>query len=177
MFASQEWVNLQCPFQCDECHFRNIKQREPRSINLMENYLLRCIHHENMDAFWVRWPITVESNLATMHRIVQVHENVHGINKGSLFQPQGPYMDETFGAMTVVALLGNSLNAGVNETTVQFNTIRKQGLRFQITREPLPRKTGRWHWWDVTREENGFHQQFHVLGMVWQIRRGFHLWR
>jgi hypothetical protein len=43
-----------------------------------------------------------------------------------MFCPQGPHLvEDDFGMMMVAALLNHSLNAGVNETTVQFNTIRK----------------------------------------------------
>jgi hypothetical protein len=43
-----------------------------------------------------------------------------------MFRPQGPRpVEDTFGMKTAVALLDHSLNAGVNELTVQFNTISK----------------------------------------------------
>jgi hypothetical protein len=60
-------------------------------------------------------------------------------------------VDDKFGMMIVVALLDYSLNTGVNEATVQFNTIQKQDLQFQIMREPLARKICRPHRWDIGR--------------------------
>jgi hypothetical protein len=74
-----------------------------------------------------RRPGTVNKNLATMQRIVRVHENVHGIKCGFMFRPQGPHpaVYDTFGMMTAAALIECSLNAGVNEATTLFNTIRK----------------------------------------------------
>jgi hypothetical protein len=79
-----------------------------------------------LDAFWARRPGTVKSNLTLMLRIVKVQEEGHGIPIGQMFRPQGPHpVGDTFRMMTAVVLLDHSLNAGINATTVQFNTIRK----------------------------------------------------
>jgi hypothetical protein len=43
-----------------------------------------------------------------------------------MFRPQEPHpVDDTIVIVMVVALIDHSLNAGVNETTLQFNTIQK----------------------------------------------------
>jgi hypothetical protein len=43
-----------------------------------------------------------------------------------MFRPQEPHpVDDTIGMVVAVDLIDHSLNAGVNETTVQFNTIQK----------------------------------------------------
>jgi hypothetical protein len=111
--------NLLCPFQCDLCHFSNINQTDPWVNNMMDKNLLIGICRANMDAFWDRRPGTVKANRATMQQIVRVHENIHGIKRGFMFQPQGPHpVEDTFGMKMVVALLDNSLNARVNEMTV-----------------------------------------------------------
>jgi hypothetical protein len=61
-----------------------------------------------------------------MLRIVKVHTDIHGIEPGMMFRPQGPHpVEYTFGMMTAVDLLDHLLNAGNNEAHVQFNTIRK----------------------------------------------------
>jgi hypothetical protein len=123
---AQNGDNLLCPFQCDLSHFRDIKQRDPRVNKMMDNNLVRGIHRANLDAFWARMPGMANANLGTMHRILKVHENVHGIKRGSMFPPQGPHLvEDTFGMKTVVALLDHSLNVGVNELTMQFNTIQE----------------------------------------------------
>jgi hypothetical protein len=118
--------NLVCPFQCDLCHFRNIKKRDPFASNLKDLSLLCGIGRANLDAFWARRPGTVKSNLTLMLRIVKVQEACHGITRGKMFRPQGPHpVEDTFGMMTSVVLLDHSLNARINAATVQFNPIRK----------------------------------------------------
>jgi hypothetical protein len=118
--------NLACPFQCDLCHFRNIKKRDPFARNLKYLSLLCGIQRANLDAFRARIPGTVNSNLTLMLRIVKVQEEYHGISRGQTFRPQGPHpVEDIFGMMTAVVLLDHSLNAGINAATVQFKTIRK----------------------------------------------------
>jgi hypothetical protein len=118
--------NLVCPYQCELCHFRNIKKRDPFSSNLRDLRLLCGIRRANLDAFWARRPGTVKSNLTLMLSIVKVQEEDHGIPRGHMFRPQGPHpVEDTSGMMTAVVLLDHSLNAGINAAMVQFNTVRK----------------------------------------------------
>jgi hypothetical protein len=115
--------NLVYPFQCDLCHFRNIKKCDPFSSDLR---LLCGIQRANLDPFWARRPGTVKSNITLMFRIVKVQEEDHGMPRGHMFRPQVPHpVEDTFGMMTAVVLLDPSLNAGINAATVQFNTLRK----------------------------------------------------
>jgi hypothetical protein len=88
--------------------------------------LLCGIRRANFDAFWARRPGTVKSNLTLTLRIVKVQEEDHGIPRGQMFRPQGSHpVEDIFGIMTAVVLLDHSLNAGINASTVQFNTIGK----------------------------------------------------
>jgi hypothetical protein len=119
--------NLVCPFQCDLCHLRNIKKRDPLSSDLRDLRLLCGIRRANLDAFWARRPGAVKSNLTLMLRIVKVQEEDHEITRGHMFRPWGPRpVEDTFGMMNVVVLLDHSLNAGINAATVQLNTGRKK---------------------------------------------------
>jgi hypothetical protein len=118
--------NLACPFQCDSCHLRNIKKRDPFSSDLRDLRLLYGIRRANLDAFWARTPGTVNINLTLMLSIVKVQEEDHGIPRGHMFRPQGPDpVEDTFGIMNAVVLLDHSLNAGINPAKVKFNTVRK----------------------------------------------------
>jgi hypothetical protein len=84
------------------------------------------IQRAKLDAFRARRPGTVKNNLALMLRIVKVQEEVHGIQIVQMLHPQGPYpVEDTFGIMNALVLLDNSLNAGINAATEQFNTIHK----------------------------------------------------
>jgi hypothetical protein len=44
--------NLLIQFQCDVCHFRNIKRRDPRIGDRKDVRLLKDIRVANLDAFW-----------------------------------------------------------------------------------------------------------------------------
>jgi hypothetical protein len=75
----QNGDNLLYPFQCDLCHFQNIKKRDPFAHDLKYLNLLCGIRRANLDAFWERRPGTVKSNLTLILRIVKVQEEAHGI--------------------------------------------------------------------------------------------------
>jgi hypothetical protein len=118
--------NLLCHFQCDLCHFRNIKKRDPFASDLKGLNILCGIRRANLDAFWTRRPGTVKRNLTLMLRIVKVQDEAHGIPTGQILCPQGHHpLENIFGMMTAVVLLAHSLNSGMNAVTVQFNTIGK----------------------------------------------------
>jgi hypothetical protein len=118
--------NLVCPFQCDLCHFRNIKKRDPFSSDLRDLRLLCGSRRANLDAFWARGPGTVKSNLTLMLRIVKIQREDHVIPRGHMFLQQGPHpVEDTFGMMNAVVLLDHSLNSGINAVTVLLNTVRK----------------------------------------------------
>jgi hypothetical protein len=79
-----------------------------------------------LNAFWARRTGTVKSNLTLMLRIVKVQEEDHGIPRGYMLRSQGPHpVEDTFGMMTAVVLLDQSLNSVINAATAQFNTLRK----------------------------------------------------
>jgi hypothetical protein len=137
--------NLFCPFQCDLCHFWNIKKHDPFVSDLKDLNFLSGIRRANLDAFWARIPGTLKSNLTLMLRIVKVQDEAHGIPRGQMFFPQGPRpLGDTFGMMDALVLIDHSLNAGVNSSTVQFNTIRKTRSamsNYEMTTAPEMRHT------------------------------------
>jgi hypothetical protein len=57
------------PFQCDQCHFRNIYKRDPVTRrNLQDEEAIEFIRRVVIDAFWSRQPSTVKSNLYKAQR-------------------------------------------------------------------------------------------------------------
>jgi hypothetical protein len=78
--------NLVCPFQCDLCHFRNIKKRDPFAGDLKDLSLLCGIRRAKLDAFWARRPGIVKSNLTLVLRIMKVQEEGNGIPRGQMFR-------------------------------------------------------------------------------------------
>jgi hypothetical protein len=55
--------HMLCPFQCDSCHFRNLKDRDPLRDDCTDQNLLTAIRRSNLDSFWGRAPFTALNNL------------------------------------------------------------------------------------------------------------------
>ena len=51
--------HLMTAFQCDLCHFRNIKKRNPRPGRFQDDTMMLYIRRANLDALWAREPNTV----------------------------------------------------------------------------------------------------------------------
>jgi hypothetical protein len=119
--------HLMCPFQCDLCHFRNLKARDPLRNDFTDRNLLTAIRRANLDSFWARAPSTVTGNLYSMLNIVRTMRVSYGVTSAQpYFTPQGPHpLEDTFGMFAACVMLEHSLNTGINEATVQFGTIRK----------------------------------------------------
>jgi hypothetical protein len=66
---AQNGNNLLTPFQCDVCHFRNIKQCDPRIGDKKDVRLLKDIRVANLDAFWALEPSTVAANLKDVRKM------------------------------------------------------------------------------------------------------------
>jgi len=116
-----------CPFQCDLCHFRNLKGRDPLRGDYLDRNLLTAIRRANLDSFWGRASSTVSNNLYSMLNIVRTMRDQFGVvGDARYFPPQGPHpLEDTFGMFGACVMLEHSLNPGINETNVQFGTIRK----------------------------------------------------
>ena len=51
------------PFECDLCHYRNMRKKDPDFGNSRDVYLLMVIRRANLDACWARASSTVSGNL------------------------------------------------------------------------------------------------------------------
>lgn len=77
-----------------------------------------------LDSFWATEPNTVGRNLAELRRGSQIARCMGFGN--SMFPPMGPFpVEDSFGMGTAIVMLELSLRPGINDKTVQFNTIRK----------------------------------------------------
>jgi hypothetical protein len=54
--------HLVCPFQCDLCHFENMKRRLPTDGNLYNELCLICIQRVILDSLWAKERTMVKSN-------------------------------------------------------------------------------------------------------------------
>ncbi len=115
---------LMTPFQCDLCHFRNIKGRNPVRQNTRDNLALIMIRRANLDAFWARTTATVKSNLADTRQLVRHSVKLWGTVP--TLPPRGPFpLEDAFGMAIATATLDRSLDKGRNARHVQFNTARR----------------------------------------------------
>jgi hypothetical protein len=118
---------LLCPFQCDLCHFRNLKGRDPLRSDYTDRNLTTAIRRANLDAFWGRRPSTVTSNMYAMLKVVRTMQSQYGVmGDRQYFSPQGPHpLSDSFGMFAACVMLEHSLSPGINESNVQFGTIRR----------------------------------------------------
>jgi hypothetical protein len=116
--------NLLTLFQCDVCHFRNIKHCDPRIGDKKDVRLLKDIRVANLDAFGAREPLTVAANLKDVRKMEKIGEEVYGFD--SVGPPMGPFpLEVKFGMKVACVLLARSLDPRKNERYIQFSTARK----------------------------------------------------
>lgn len=110
------------PFQCNVCHFVNIRGRYP-SDSEPDKLLLLCIRRALLDSLWSRERNTVEKNLSELRLYSQISSMLGDDNP---FPPQGPFPVADVDGMEVACnMLIRSLRPGRNAATVQYETIRK----------------------------------------------------
>ncbi len=115
---------LMTPFQCELCHFRNIKGRNPYEHNERDMLAMNVMRRANLDAFWSRTSGTVRSNYLDLKQFVKHSEKMWGDVPG--IPPRGPYpLDDSFGMTPATATLSRSLDKGRNAKHVQYNTARR----------------------------------------------------
>jgi hypothetical protein len=115
------------PFQCDLCHFRNMKDRDPLSSDHFDRNFLTAIRWANLHSFWGRAASTVSNNLSsTLNVVWTMREKHRAMGTNRCFPPQGPHLTaDTFGTFAACVMLEHPLNPGINGTNVQFGAIRK----------------------------------------------------
>lgn len=112
-------------FQCDLCHFRNMRKRNPIETGRMEDSrLMRCIRRCNLDALWSREPTTIEHNRRDISRTIKRGSEL-GHLSSDLFMVKlcRPLKDECNMALATT-MIHRSLDKGKNEEFVQFSTVR-----------------------------------------------------
>jgi hypothetical protein len=86
--------------------------------------LLKCLRRVNLDACWSREQATIKQNLGKVNRSLQI---AHELGMRDPPMPKlGPWkLVEEFGAAAATIMVKHSLDPGVTEITVQFETVRK----------------------------------------------------
>ena len=115
--------HLTSPFQCELCHFRNIKKRNPEPALIKDNTLLEYLRRANLDILWSRETNTIRANVGSAKRIGK-SEDKFGID--DIPPPMGPHpLEDTFGMKCAVAVLDRSLDPGKYDVYVQWATFRR----------------------------------------------------
>ena len=115
--------HLCCPFQCDQCHFWNIRHRDPIRGHQPDELTLVCIRRANLDAFWARERSTVHYNTRQLAKYLN---SCALVGDPAPLKPKGPWGEgDHFGMKLAIALLLRSLDRGNYTSNVQFETVRK----------------------------------------------------
>ena len=121
--------HLMLAFQCDICHFRNIRGRDYISSRPDDQKLMICIRRANLDAFWSREPGTVYRNMREMIRCVALSKELGMQN--SLPLEMGPFpLKDVCGVGMAAVFLWRTLDKGLIRDSVQFSTARKTRTAF-----------------------------------------------
>ncbi len=115
---------LMTPFQCELCHFRNVKGRNPILNNERDQKALLMCRRANLDAFWARTAATVSSNLSDLKQLIKHSSGLWGVVPS--LPARGPFpLADNFGVSVATTTLARSLDPGRNATHIQFNTARR----------------------------------------------------
>ena len=116
--------NFLCPFQCDLCHFRNVTGRNPGLKPENDRKLLIGLRRANLDAFWSRAPSTVLNNTRGLKKLWTIGTQTLGLEK--VLPEMGPFpLEDTWGMHMATIILIRSLDKGIYQDTIQFETARK----------------------------------------------------
>jgi hypothetical protein len=125
-FGSKGCGSCFCPFQCELCHFRNLRGRSHKNGMgvLVDTDTMDLIIQASLDAFWSREPATIGNNLAKINGVLQIAHEL-GL-KNPPVPILGPWpVEDNFGMGAAIVLLKHPLGHGVTETEVQYSTVRK----------------------------------------------------
>jgi hypothetical protein len=115
--------HLMVPFQCELCHFRNVMNRNPDQARGTDLEILDMMRRANLDAFWSRETSTVGSNLREAIRTAKTSTR---LVMPSITPKLGPWpLEDKLGMAVAIAVLDRSLDKGVYEDTVQWDTFRR----------------------------------------------------
>jgi hypothetical protein len=122
---ARAWDHLMTPFQCDQCHFRNIYNRDPLTGDLQDEEAIEFIRQAVIDTFWSREPSPVKSNLYEAQRGARSAKRF-GFPEGSATPPTGPFpLSDEVGMKAAIVVLDRSLDPGKYSDYVQWETFRK----------------------------------------------------
>jgi hypothetical protein len=102
--------------------------------------LMKCLRRVDVDAFWSREPTTIKQNMGKVNRALQI---AHELGMRDPPMPKlGPWkLVDEFGAAAATTMVKHSLDPGVTETMVQFETMKVEvGFCESVSSLPVKRK-------------------------------------
>jgi hypothetical protein len=121
---AREGDHLLCGFQCDDCHFQNMRGRLALGGNLFDLLTMLCIRRATLDSLWARERSTVSSNRLEGVRYLGICRSL-GLERDA-YPPRGPFpVEDAWGMRVACAILIRSLDRGRNADTIQYETMRK----------------------------------------------------
>jgi hypothetical protein len=115
--------HLMVPFQCEVCHFRNIMLTDPDGQSARDVKMMDLMRRANLDAFWSREISTVKSNL---REAIRMEKMAKRFGMPCITPVMGPWpLEDSLGMKVAMALLARSLDKGIYEETVQWDTFRR----------------------------------------------------
>ena len=116
--------HLVTPFQCNDCHFFNVKGRLPEEGNQRDELAMLCIQRAILDSFWARERSTVRSNRYDGLKFLANQEKV---DFGTDSLPRrGPHpTSDDWGMAVAASMMMRSLDPGKNASRIQYKTLRK----------------------------------------------------
>ena len=119
--------HLMIPFQCQLCHFRNLKciYTSHRREDIL---LIKTVRRTNVDTFWSRKPGIVEATLREGQKMIVVSKML-GLE--SVFLVMGPIpLSDTQGMGIAMYILLRSLNKVHYQNTLQYESVKKMRSTF-----------------------------------------------
>ena len=117
------------PFQCEKCHFFNMRGRARNLACPADELLSICIRWATIGSFWARERSTVSSNLWLAKHHLADQEALG--SELEAMPNRGPYPQaDVWGMNIVCGILIRSLDKGKNAVNVQYKTIGKLRLMY-----------------------------------------------
>ena len=115
--VSRNGDHLMNSFQCELCHFRNLKGCGPRNTR-EDIVLIRMIRKVNVDTCWPIDPGTVEATYREIQKIAAVSNRLRVEN---VLSTMGSFpLSDTQGMGIIVSILQRSLDNGRYQNTLQY---------------------------------------------------------
>ena len=99
-------------FQCEVCHFRNVKGRDPVESKGLDTMLQYYMQRANLDSFWSRQPSTVAASADELRRDLKLAGEL-GLAACEAFPRRGPFpVEDSVGMAQACVMLRRTQMTG-----------------------------------------------------------------